>query len=88
MIYTLVRRDSENNIDSILSFDCITSFDESWAATVTTQTVEYGFDVTDNINIEAPTYSIVAIISSYSLLKKIGRLCGILRHLLLLTRLI
>lgn len=70
MIYTLVRRDSENNIDSILSFDCITSFDESWAATVTTQTVEYGFDVTDNINIEAPTYSIDAIISSYSLFKK------------------
>ena len=70
MIYTLVRRDSENNIDSILSFDCITSFDESWAATVTTQTVEYGFDVTDNINIEAPTYSIDAIISSYSLFRK------------------
>lgn len=67
MIYTLVRRDSSNNINSIISFDSITSFDESWAATVTTQTVEYGFNVTDNINIEAPTYSIDAVISSYSL---------------------
>ena len=41
--------------------------DESWSATVTSQTVEYGFNISDNINIEAPTYSITAILSSYSL---------------------
>jgi hypothetical protein len=67
MIYTIVKKGTGENIDSIFSFDSVKSFDESWAATVTTQTVEYGFDVTDNISIEAPTYSISAMISSYSL---------------------
>lgn len=67
MIYTLVKRNSTGNIDAIFSFDAVTAFDEEWTATVTTQTVEYGFNITDNINIEAPTYSIQAIISGYSL---------------------
>lgn len=68
MIYTLVRRKGED-IDAIISFDSITSFDESWSATVTTQTVEKGFNISDNINIEPPTYDIQAILSSYSLFK-------------------
>lgn len=67
MIYTLIRRDPNNNIDAIISFDSISSMDESWSATVTSQIVEYGFDISDNINIESPTYSIEAVISSYSL---------------------
>lgn len=67
MIYTLIRKDTNNNVDAVLSFDAVTAYDESWSSTVTTQTVEYGFDITDNINIEPPTYSIDAIISSYSL---------------------
>lgn len=68
MIYTLIRRKGED-IDAIISFDSITSFDESWSATVTTQTVEKGFNISDNINIEPPTYDIQAILSSYSLFK-------------------
>ncbi|CAH1193267.1 Putative tail protein [Psychrobacter phage D'Alembert] len=67
MIYTIVRKDKDNNIDAVISFDSISSVDESWSATVTSQTVEYGFNISDNINIEAPTYSITAILSSYSL---------------------
>jgi hypothetical protein len=67
MIYTIVRKDKSDNINAVISFDSVTSLDESWSATVTSQTVEYGFNVTDNINIEAPSYSISAIISSYSL---------------------
>lgn len=67
MIYTIVRKDEDNNIDAIISFDSISSLDESWSATVTSQTVEYGFNISDNINIEAPTYSIAATLSSYSL---------------------
>lgn len=51
----------------MFSFDSVSSADESWSATVTTQTVEYGFDITDNINIEPPTYDINASISNYSL---------------------
>lgn len=67
MIYTIVRKDEDNNIDAVISFDSISSVDESWSATVTSQTVEYGFNISDNINIEAPTYSIAATLSSYSL---------------------
>lgn len=67
MIYTIYRKNDKDRIDAIISFDCITSMDESWNATVTNQTVEYGFNITDNINIESPTYSISGVISSYSL---------------------
>lgn len=67
MIYTLVKKSKDDVVESIFSFSSITSLDESWSATVTSQTVEFGFDVTDNINIEAPTYSIDAILSNYSL---------------------
>lgn len=67
MIYTLIRRDNNGNIDTVMSFDSISSFDESWSATVTTQTVEKGFNISDNINIDPQTYDIQAILSSYSL---------------------
>lgn len=70
MIYTLIRKDYGGDVDSIISFDSITSMDESWSATVATQTVEKGFNITDNVNIEPEVYSIEAIISSYSLFIK------------------
>lgn len=67
MIYTIVRKDSADKVDAVISFDSVLTLDESWSATVTSQTVEYGFNISDNINIEAPTYTITATISSYSL---------------------
>ena len=67
MIYTIVRKDDREVIDAVISFDSITSFDESWSASVTTQTVEKGFNISDHVNIEPEQYSIDAIISSYSL---------------------
>lgn len=67
MIYTLVRKDDNDKVNAVISFDSISSVDESWSATVTSQTVEYGFNISDHINIEAPTYSITAVLSSYSL---------------------
>ena len=70
MIYTLVRKDRGGNVDSIISFDSVNSMDESWTATVSTQTVEKGFNISDNINIEPEVYSIEAVISSYSLFVK------------------
>ena len=70
MIYTIVRKDDNDKIDAIISFDSITSMDESWNATVTSQTVEYGFNISDNTNIEAPTYNISSTISGYSLFRK------------------
>lgn len=67
MIYTIVRKDKSNKIDAVISFNSISSMEESWSSTVTNQVVEYGYNVTDNINIEAPTFSISAVLSSYSL---------------------
>ena len=67
MIYTIVRKDKNDVVDAVISFDSISSMEESWTSTVTSQPVEYGFNITDNINIEAPTFSITAILSSYSL---------------------
>ena len=67
MIYTLVKKDSQDVIESITSFSSVKSFSESWSATVTSQTVEAGFDISDNVNIEAPSYSIDAVLSQYTL---------------------
>ena len=67
MIYTLVRKNNSGTIDAVFSFDSISSFDESWGATVTTQTVEKGFNISDNITIDPESYDIKATISSYSL---------------------
>lgn len=74
MIYTLIKKDKDSNIVDIFSFDSVKDFSESWSSTVTTQTVEYGFNITDNINIEAPTYSINGVVSSYSLFDDSGEL--------------
>lgn len=67
MIYTLVRKNNSGTIDAVFSFDSVSSFDESWGATVTTQTVEKGFNISDNITIDPESYDIKATISSYSL---------------------
>ena len=67
MIYTLVRKDTDNNIDAIISFDSVKSMDENWSATVTEQVVESGFNISDNINIESPSFTIDAVLSSYTL---------------------
>ena len=70
MIYTLIRKDASDSVQSIISFDSISSMDESWTAQVSSYTVESGFNITDNVNIEPTTYSIDAIISGYSLFRK------------------
>lgn len=69
MIYTLVRKNDKGVIDAIVSFTSISSMDESWNSTVTSQPIEFGFNITDNINIENPTYDITGTISSYSLFR-------------------
>lgn len=67
MIYTIIRKDAEDAVDAVISFDAITSLNEDWSATVSTQTVERGFNITDHVTIDPEQYSIDAIISSYSL---------------------
>lgn len=70
MIYNIVEKNSSDEILNIFSFSSVRSFDESWSATATSQVVEYGFNITDNVNIEAPVYQIDAVLSSYSLFDK------------------
>ena len=72
MIYTIVLKSVDDGgsetINGVISFDCIKSFSESRSATVSTQTVEKGFNISDNINIEPVQFTLDGYISSYHLL--------------------
>ena len=71
MIYTIVLKSIDDGgsetINGVISFDCIKSFSESRSATVSTQTVEKGFNISDNINIEPVQFTLDGYISSYYL---------------------
>lgn len=67
MIYTIIKKRDDGSVESVISFDSVRDFSESWTATATSQTTEYGFNLTDNINIESPEFSLSGVISSYSL---------------------
>ena len=71
MIYTVVLKSVDDGgsetINGVISFDCIKSFSESRSATVSTQTVEKGFNISDNINIEPVQFTLDGYISSYYL---------------------
>ena len=53
---------------AIISFDCVKSFSESRSATVTNLTVEKGFNISDNMNIEPTQFTLDGVISSYSII--------------------
>ena len=63
MIYAIVLKSIDDGgsetINGVISFDCIKSFSESRSATVSTQTVEKGFNISDNINIEPVQFALV-----------------------------
>lgn len=71
MIYAIVLKSVDDGgsetINGVISFDCIKSFSESRSATVSTQTVEKGFNISDNINIEPVQFTLDGYISSYYL---------------------
>ena len=67
MIYSLVKKGEGDKILAVFSFDSLNSFDESWSAAVTTQTVESGFNITDNVNIEPPSFDLEGVVSEYSI---------------------
>ena len=55
-------------VSSIMTFECIKSFSESRSATVTTHTVEQGFNISDNMNLEPAQFHLDGYVTSYSLL--------------------
>ena len=59
---------TQNSISAIISFDCVKSFSESRSATVTNLTVEKGFNISDNMNIEPTQFTLDGVISSYSII--------------------
>ena len=67
MIYTLIKKDADGNIEKIFSFDSISSFSETWSGTVSKTPVEFGFPVSDHMSIENPVFDISGTLSSYSL---------------------
>ena len=67
MIYTLIKKDSEGNIEKIFSFDSVSAYSETYSGTVSKSPVEFGFDVSDHINVENPVFDLNATLSAYSL---------------------
>ena len=72
MMYSIFFKDVTSTGDTIISgaitFDCIKSFSESRSATVTTHTVEQGFNISDNMNLEPVQFHLDGYVTSYSLL--------------------
>lgn len=72
MKYTIFFKDVTSTGDTIISgaiaFECIKSFSESRSATVTTHTVEQGFNISDNMNLEPVQFNLDGYVTSYSLL--------------------
>ena len=67
MIYTLIKKDSEGNIEKIFSFDSVSAYSETYSGTVSKSPVEFGFDISDHINVENPVFDLNATLSAYSL---------------------
>lgn len=61
MIYTLLLPD-----DSLLAFDVVSDFTESYSANVNSYETQVGFPVTDNMVLNNPEYSFSAILSYYN----------------------
>ncbi|QFP93510.1 hypothetical protein [Edwardsiella phage vB_EtaM_ET-ABTNL-9] len=76
MMYTLVSF-KDNKVAALITFDAVTSLEEKWSATVTTQVVEKGFNISDSVTVEPPTYSIKGIVTSYSIFDMRGEITWI-----------
>lgn len=66
MIYTIVVRKNDNTLDKLISFDSITSFNDSISAKIVTNPVEEGFPIADHTVLENRRFSISGIITAYS----------------------
>lgn len=73
MMYTLASF-KDNKVTALITFDAITSLEEKWSANVTTQVVEKGFNISDSVTVEPPTYSIRGIVTSYSIFDMRGEI--------------
>ena len=71
-MYSIFIKEVTSTGDTIVSgaitFECIKSFSESRSATVTTHTVEQGFNISDNMNLEPVQFNLDGYVTSYSLL--------------------
>lgn len=73
MMYTLASF-KDDKVSALITFDAITSLEEKWSASVTTQVVEKGFNISDSVTVEPPTYSIKGIVTSYSIFDMRGEI--------------
>ncbi len=66
MIHTIVTYDPSGAVADTITLDCVKSFSESYTATVTTNPVESGTVISDDIIHEQETFSMSGIISDYA----------------------
>ena len=69
MIHTIVTYEPSGAVADTISLDCVKSFSETYTATVTTNPVETGTVITDDIIHDQETFSMSGIISDYAFRK-------------------
>ena len=70
MIHTIVTYDPSGNVSDTITLDCVKSYTESYTATATTNTVESGTNITDDITHDQDKFAISGIVSDYAFRRK------------------
>lgn len=67
MIYNIVVKDASGGVSKVISFDSITRVSKGMSASVTSNTVESGYEISDSITLAKPKFDISAIITAYNI---------------------
>lgn len=63
MIYTLYIKSDEDVIIDTITFDSVTSFNETYSSNVPQSVVESGYNVSDTVNLSNPTFTLNGVIT-------------------------
>lgn len=66
MIYTIIVKNDSGEIEKLISFDSITSFNENLSAQICKNPVEKDFVISDHIVLDNIKYEISGVVSAYS----------------------
>ena len=67
MIYTIIKKNRFGEVQQVISFSCVTDYSKSLSASVTSNPVENGRQISDGVVVDLPTFDISATISSYDI---------------------
>ena len=70
MIHTIVTYDPSGNVSDTITLDCVKSYSEVYTSTVTTNPVESGTNITDDIIHEQDRFAMSGVVSDYAFRRK------------------